>query len=95
MQAASTQTCQDTYLPQNLEEGYNLLLSNRTDFSLNWLTLSRKRGAERNTIRIVRIVVVVIAVAVDIHEITRVVAIRRTQPPVRRRRRQTHTTYRL
>ena len=59
--------------------GYTLLLSHRTDFS-TMLTLSRRRGAENDAIRVVGVVVVVTAVVVDIVEVA--AAVGRTQPPV-------------
>ena len=48
------------------------------DFA-TWVTLSGKRGAEGHPARVVSVVVIVVTVGVDIHEI--VVVIGRPQPP--------------
>ena len=70
----------------------------RTDFAAR-VTLSRKRGAERHPIGVVRIVVVVIAAAIDIIEVVSIVS--RAEPPARRTRRTDlhkyaeHNPYRL
>ena len=62
-----------------LSEGHTLLLSNHSDFGI-MLTLSRRRGAEDNAIRVAGVVVVVTAVVVHIVEVVAVVG--RAQPPV-------------
>lgn len=46
------------------------------------VTLSVLRESERNAIRIVGVIVVQVAVAIDITEIVAVVAISRPQPPI-------------
>ena len=62
-------------------EGPSLLLSYRTDFALK-VTLSGRRGAKHNAISIVSVVVIVVAVGIDIPEITGIVGISGTQPPI-------------
>ena len=64
-----------------LREGPGLLLSYRTDFALK-VTLTGRRGAEHNTISIVGVVVIVVAVGIDISEIIGIAGISRTQPPI-------------
>ena len=70
MQAASAQTCQETYLP--FREGLDLLLFYCTGFTIK-VTTTGKRGAESHAISIAGVVIVVIAVVVDIHEVSSVV----------------------
>ena len=61
-------------------EGHVLLLSTWSDFPIG--TLSALRGAERHAIRVVRVVVVLVAVVVDIRKVRGVGRPRRAQPPV-------------
>lgn len=46
------------------------------------VTLTGRRGADHNAISIVGVVVIVVAVGIDIPEISGIVGISRTQPPI-------------
>ena len=82
---------EDVFTSRFRKEGCQLLLSPRTDFTA-WVTLSGGRGAERDPVAVVRIVVVVGTVVVDISEVSRRVG--GAGPPVRRGRKLQPTTYR-
>ena len=82
MQAASSRTHQGEYLPFGWLCSPSLLSSLISPFPV---TVSALRGAERDPVGVVRVVVVVgVAVAVDIPEVVRVARVRGTEPPVRR-----------
>lgn len=65
-----------------LREGPDLLLSYCADFAYKETTLSGRRGAQHNPISIVGVIVIVVAVGIDVPEITGIVRISRTQPPI-------------
>ena len=69
MQEASARTRQEYYL--HFREGYPLLLSCCTDFTGLRVTLSHRTGSQRHAVRVVRVVIVAVAVAVHIAEIVR------------------------
>ena len=81
MQAASARTCRRIYSPFSQRDGHVLLLSFSSDFAL-WVTLPALRGAERDAIRVRRVVVVRVAVVVHIAEVRRVGREGAAEPPV-------------